>query len=78
MAEKKKKNIACAEPATVPVFIPKTDKNDDALFVAVNGRRMLIRKGETVEVPPAFAEVIAHSVQAGQDAERFINAVSNE
>ncbi len=78
MAEKKKKNTPCAEPATVPVFIPKTDKNDDALFVAVNGRRMLIRKGETVEVPPSFAEVIAHSVQAGQDAERFINAVSNE
>lgn len=73
----KKKNIA-TEPATVPVFIPKTDKNDDAQYVAVNGRRMLIRKGETVEVPPAFAEVIAHSVQAGQEAERFINAVSNE
>ncbi|MBQ3518308.1 MAG: hypothetical protein IKJ63_00770 [Clostridia bacterium] len=73
----KKKNPA-AETTTVPVFIPKTDKNDDALFVAVNGRRMLIRKGEVVEVPPAFAEVIAHSVQAGQEAERFINAVANE
>ena len=65
------------EITTVPVFIPKTDKNDEALFVAVNGRRMLIRKGETVEVPCAFAEVIAHSVQAGQDAERFISSVSN-
>lgn len=72
----KKKNTA-VETASVPVFIPKTDKNDDALFVAVNGRRMLIRKGETVDVPPAFAEVIAHSVQAGMDAERFINSVSN-
>ena len=76
MASKKK--TITAEAATVPVFIPKTDKNDDAQFVAVNGRRMLIRKGEVVEVPPAFAEVIAHSVQAGQEAERFINAVSNE
>ena len=73
----KKKNPA-AEQANVPVFIPKTDKNDDAQFVAVNGRRMLIRKGETVEVPPAFAEVLAHSVQAGMEAERFINAVANE
>ncbi|MBE6812167.1 MAG: hypothetical protein E7523_04720 [Ruminococcaceae bacterium] len=73
----KKKNPA-TEQATVPVFIPRTDKNDDAQFVAVNGRRMLIRKGETVDVPPAFAEVIAHSVQAGMEAERFINAVSNE
>ncbi len=73
----KKKNPA-TEQTTVSVFIPKTDKNDDAQFVAVNGRRMLIRKGEVVEVPPAFAEVIAHSVQAGQEAERFINAVANE
>lgn len=76
MMAKMKKNPA-AEPATVPVFIPKTDKNDDAQFVAVNGRRMLIRKGETVEVPPAFAEVIAHSVQAGMEAERYISAVAN-
>lgn len=74
MATKKK----IEEPTTVPVFIPKTDKNDDAMFVAVNGRRMLIRKGEVVEVPPAFAEVIAHSVLAGKEAERFISAVSNE
>lgn len=74
MANQKNKTV---ETAAVPVFIPKTDKNDDALFVAVNGRRMLIRKGETVEVPAAFAEVIAHSVQAGMDAERFINAVAN-
>ena len=40
-----KKNNTANEQATVPVFIPKTDKNDDAQFVAVNGRRMLIRKG---------------------------------
>ncbi len=75
MANKKKSTAAQA--ATVPVFIPKTDKNDDALFVAVNGRRMLIRKGEVVEVPPAFAEVIAHSVQAGKQAEQFISSVAN-
>ena len=73
-----KKNNATTEQATVPVFIPKTDKNDDAQFVAVNGRRMLIRKGEVVEVPPAFAEVLKNSVQAGKEAERFISAVSNE
>ena len=76
MANNKKKIVA--EQANVPVFIPKTDKNDDAQFVAVNGRRMLIRKGETVEVPPAFAEVLSHSVQAGKEAEHFISAVSNE
>ncbi len=74
MANKKKNTL---ETANVPVFIPKTDKNDDALYVAVNGRRMLIRKGETVEVPPCFAEVIAHSVQAGREAERFISSVAN-
>ena len=72
------KKVNTEKAVSVPVFIPKTDKNDDAQFVAVNGRRMLIRKGETVEVPPCFAEVLAHSVQAGREAERFINAVANE
>ena len=42
----------------VEVFIPKTSRNDNERFVAVNGERILIQTGKTVAVPRRFAEVI--------------------
>ncbi len=71
---KKNKN----EKTLRSVFIPKLNKNDDSLFVAVNGRRILVKKGETVELPLAFAEVIENSQKAQNEAESFIAAVSRE
>ncbi len=59
------------------VFIPRLSKNDDSLFVAVNGKRILVKKGETVELPAPFAEVIENSVKAGEQAENFIASVAN-
>ncbi len=58
------------------VFIPKLNKNDDSLFVSVNGKRILVKKGETVELPAAFAEVIENSQKAQDDADSFIASVS--
>ena len=58
------------------VFIPKRDKHDDALFVAVNGRRILVKKGETVSLPAPFAEVIRNSFAAEKLAQDYINSVS--
>lgn len=69
-----KKNI---EKKTKTVFIPKTSKGDDSLFVAVNGRRILVKKGETVELPLPFAQVIENSMMAGRDAENFIEEKSS-
>ncbi len=63
---------------TVAVFVPKKDKNDDALFVAVNGKRYLIKKGESVHVPPEVAEVIENSRKAERFAEEYIAAVASE
>ncbi len=63
---------------TYPVFIPKLNKNDDALFVAVNGKRMLIKKGETVQVPREFYEVIENSRRQSLEAEQFILSNVNE
>ena len=63
---------------TFPVFIPKLHKNDDALFVAVNGKRMLIRKGETVNVPREYYEVIENSRKQSLEAEKYILTNSNE
>ena len=57
------------------VFVPKTSKYDDALYVAVNGRRILVRKGEPVALPPAFAEVVRSSFAAAEKADAYIDAV---
>lgn len=59
------------------VFIPKESKHDDALYVAVNGQRLLIRKGEPVSLPVKFAEVINNSFAAAKRAEKYIDAVSS-
>lgn len=60
------------EKNTETVYIPKISRNDDALFVAVNGKRLLIRKGENVELPCHFAEVIRNSEKATEKAQAFI------
>ena len=68
----KKKNKCTTET----VFLPKLSKNDDALFVAVNGKRILVKKGEYVELPAAFAEVIHSSRRAQAQAEKYIAGVT--
>ncbi len=65
-----------ANDKLVPVFIPKASKNDDSLYVAVNGRRMLVKKGEQVMLPASFAEVIENSFAAARSAEEYIDSVS--
>ncbi|MBQ3538042.1 MAG: hypothetical protein IJA39_05620 [Clostridia bacterium] len=62
--------------STERVFIPKETKNDDSLFVSVNGKRILVKKGEYVELPQCFAEVINSSRKAQAQAEKFISSVS--
>ena len=57
---------------TVRIYIPKKNKADTQRFVCINGRTALIRTGELVSVPKAFAEVIEESIRADAEAERFI------
>lgn len=57
------------------VFIPKTSKYDEALYVAVNGRRILVKKGESVQLPAMFAEVVKNSFAAAEKADAYIDAV---
>lgn len=75
--EAKAKAEAAAEE-TEEVFIPRIGKDDDALFVSVNGRRILIKKGVKVNVPKAHAEVIKHSFEQTRKNEEYIAAVSKE
>lgn len=44
----------------VKIKIPKTRDNSDDVYVAVNGRSFLIKRGEYVEVPEYVAEVLQH------------------
>ena len=60
---------------TATVFIPKESKHDDALYVAVNGQRLLVKKGEPVSLPLKFAEVILNSFAAAEKAESYIDSV---
>ncbi len=53
--------IITTKEKTVSVFIPKESRNDTERFIAVNGERILVQTGKTVEVPERFAEVIKNS-----------------
>ena len=45
----------------VPVFIPFIEGESESQFVSVNDKDYLVRKGETVMVPPEVAEVLENS-----------------
>ena len=58
----------------VSVFIPKTSRNDTERFVAVNGERILVQTGKTVEIPERFAEVIENSENMAAVSAAYIDA----
>jgi hypothetical protein len=64
------------KPDVKAVFVPKENKHDDTLYIAVNGKRMMIKKGITVSLPAEFAEVVENSFSSRQSADEFINSVS--
>lgn len=58
-AEKKTTNVQ-----KVTVNIPKTRDDKGDVYVCVNGRGVLIKRGVNVEVSPEVAEVLRHSQDA--------------
>ena len=58
----------------VSVFIPKQSRNDTERFIAVNGERILVQTGRTVEVPERFAEVIRNSEKMAAISAEYIDA----
>ena len=58
----------------VPVFIHKQSRSDTERFVAVNGERILVKTGETVEIPERFAEVLKNSEKMSVVANEYIEA----
>ena len=64
-----------SDTVTVRLFSDSGRYKDD-LFVAVNGRRYVIRRGEEVEVPRCVAEVIAQSQEQDQKTASYISRIS--
>ncbi len=58
----------------VSVFIPKQSRNDTERFIGVNGERILVQTGKTVEIPERFAEVIRNSEKMAAVSAEYIDA----
>lgn len=54
------------------VFIPKNGRNDNERYVAVNGKRILVRTGEPVSIPSEFAEVVENSLKMARVCDEYI------
>ena len=74
MANKKTENT---KEKFVSVFIPKQSRNDTERFIGVNGERILVQTGKTVEIPEKFAEVIKNSEKMAAISAEYIDANSS-
>ena len=68
------KNTEKTSEKLVSVFIPKQSRNDTERFIAVNGERILVQTGKTVEIPERFAEVIRNSEKMAAISAEYIDA----
>lgn len=59
MAEEKKTETT--KEKMVKIRIPKFKANQEDVFVSVNERTWIVKRGVEVEVPECVAEVIRHS-----------------
>ena len=57
----------------VSVFIPKESRNDTERFIAVNGERILVQTGKSVEIPERFAEVVGNSEKMAAVSAAYID-----
>lgn len=75
MAETKKETVKKEE--TVKIKLPRGRKEDGDVFVSVNERTWLIKRGVEVEVPACVAEVLEHQEQMQEEAYNFNAEVQN-
>ncbi len=54
------------------VYLHKESREDDTLYVSLNGRTYLIPKNQPVEVPKPVAEIIRSSQKAQAAADAFV------
>ena len=70
----KNKETSTQKEKLVSVFIPKQSRNDTERFIAVNGERILVQTGKTVEIPERFAEVLKISERMAAVSAAYIDA----
>ena len=72
MAEAKKTTETAEN--MVKIKLPRNRKDEDDMFVSVNERTWLIKRGVEVEVPECVAEVIRNSELMQEEAYEFDKA----
>ena len=72
MAEEKKTETP--KEKMVKIRIPRTKANQEDVFVSVNMRTWLIKRGVEVEVPECVAEVLRHSEEMMENIMLFDEA----
>lgn len=60
-----------AKPKMVKIKLPLTRQEKDDVYVAINGKSFLIKRGVTVEVPASVAEVLQHKEEMLAQAMEF-------
>ncbi|RKJ79176.1 hypothetical protein D7X33_08515 [Butyricicoccus sp. 1XD8-22] len=82
MADKKTKEngqeqAAVQQPRKETLLIPlDPDGTSDSVFLCVNGKSLLVRRGEPVETPPAFAEAYRNAQRQESAAMRARRAAA--
>jgi len=71
----KEKTSPWQDNVTVRLFADAGKYRDD-LFVSVNGRRYVIKRGEEVSLPRCVAEVISRSEEQDKKTAAYIGAIS--
>lgn len=64
--------------AKVRVNIPRLRKEDADVFVSVNGKGILIKRGVDVEIDEKYAEVLKHSQKADNVAINYMMGLEAE
>lgn len=62
----------------VKIRIPISRENNSDVFVGVNGRSWLIKRGVEVEVPECVVEVLKHQEEALATAYNYSDSVVNK
>ena len=62
----------------ITLFYDGSDKYSAPLFVGLNGKTWLIKRGEEVEVPVEVYEVIKHQMDQDRNASQLISAYASE
>lgn len=66
-----------ADKKKVKVNIPRTRKDEPDVYVCVNGKGILIKRGVDVLIDEKYAEVLKHSQKADNIAMEYLTQLEN-